>query len=89
MVSRLVNPVTNPAGYLAAAGAVYAAAVMIYNAMHHHGVIDTAVIVAAIGAVGALFTRTLVTPVKDPKDGNGQPLLPVAPPAPGTPGAMT
>ncbi len=73
---RVLSPVTNPAGLLAAAGAVYAAAVMIYNVVNHHGVIDTAVIVAAIGAVGALFTRQVVTPVADPKDGNGNPLVP-------------
>ena len=70
---RLINPMTNPNGYLAAGGAVFAAAVMIINAVHHHGIIDPPVIV---GAVGALFARQLVTPVKDPKDGNGNPLTP-------------
>ncbi len=80
MIPRFLSPVTNPAGLLAAAGAVLAAAVMISNAVNHHGVIDTTVIVAAVGAVGALFTRQVVTPVKDPKDGNGNPLGPVAPP---------
>lgn len=80
---RLLSPLTNPNGYLAAAGAVLAAAVMITNAVHRHGIIDPTVIVAAVGAVGALFARQQVTPVKDPKDGNGSPLAPVpAPPAP-------
>ena len=78
---RMLNPLTNPNGYLAAAGAVFSAAVMVTNAVHGHGIIDVPVIVGAAGAVGALFSRTLVTPVKDPKDGNGAPLKP-APPAP-------
>jgi len=73
---RMLNPLTNPNGYLSAAGAVFAATVMVLNAVHHHGIIDPPVIVAAVGSVGALFTRQLVTPVKDPKDGNGQPLAP-------------
>lgn len=73
---RILNPVTDPAGYIAAAGAVTAAAVMITNTIHHHGVIDSSVIIAAIGAVGALFTRQLVTPVADPKNASGIPLVP-------------
>jgi len=80
---RLLSPFTNPNGYLSAAGAVLAAAVMITNAIHGHGIIDPTVIVAAVAAAGALFARQQVTPVKDPKDGNGSPLLPAsAPPAP-------
>ena len=71
---RLVNPATNPNGYMAAAGAILAAVVMITNAVHHHGIIDPTVIVSAIGAMAALFTRQLVTPVGDPKDGNGNAL---------------
>lgn len=81
-IPRLLNPMTDPNGYLAAAGAVFAAAVMIVNALHHHGIIDPPVIVGALAAVGALFARQQVTPVKDPRDGNGQPLVPAAPPAP-------
>lgn len=74
---------------LAAAGAIYAATVMITNTINHHGVIDPEVIVAAIGAVGALFTRQLVTPVADPKDGNGNPLKPLLPsPPPETTGGF-
>lgn len=79
-IPRLVNPATNPNGYMAAAGAVLAAAVMIYNAVNHHGVIDTTVIVSAVGAVLALVSRSYVTPVKDPRDGNGGQLVPVASP---------
>jgi hypothetical protein len=48
---------------------------MITNAVHHHGIIDPAVIVAAVGAVAALLARQVVTPVADPRDGNGEPLL--------------
>lgn len=73
---RLLSPLTNPNGYLAAAAAVFAAALMVTNAIHGHGIIDVPVIVAAAGAVGALFARQQVTPVKDPRDGNGKPLTP-------------
>jgi hypothetical protein len=79
-IPRLASPATNPNGYIAAAGAVLAAAVMLDNAWHHHGVINTTVIVSAAGAVGALFARQAVTPVRDPKDGCGNPLVPAAPP---------
>lgn len=74
-MKRAVSPALNPAGLMATAGAVYAAAVMISNAVHHHGLIDPAVIVAAVGAVAALLTRQVVTPVADPRDGNGDQLL--------------
>ena len=82
-VTRMVSPHLNPAGLMATAGAVYAATVMILNAYHGHGVIDPPVIIAAVGAVAALLTRQVVTPVADPKDGNGNPLVPV--PAPTVP----
>src|SRR5260221_2590773 len=83
-MKRILSPVTNSAGLSAAALAVYAAAVMIYNVANHHGVIDVPVIVAALAAVSALYTRQKVTPVADPRDGNGQPLVP-APPRTGPP----
>jgi hypothetical protein len=76
-VKRVVNPSTNPAGLGAAAAAIYAAVVMIYHAVHHVGVIDPQVLVAALGAAVFVYTRFKVTPVKDPKDGNGTPLLTV------------
>lgn len=79
-LARLLNVKTNPAGYMAAAGAVYAAAAMILNAVHHHGVINVPVIIAAVGAVSALLSRQLVTPVADPKDGAGNKLIPLLPP---------
>jgi hypothetical protein len=82
VVKRALNPHLNPAGYTAAAGAVYAAVVMILHATQHRGIIDPQVIVAAVAAVAGLLTRQVVTPVGDPKDGNGNPLVtaPVQPP---------
>jgi hypothetical protein len=83
-LKRVLYPHLNPAGLMAGAGAVYAAAVMIVNAYHHHGVISVPVVVAAVAAVAALLTRQVVTPVADPKDGNGNALVPVAPVIPWT-----
>ena len=79
---RTLNPSLNATGYMAAAGAVFAAAVMIWNATHHHGVISVPVILAAITATGSLLTRQVVTPVADPVDGAGRTLVPVADAAP-------
>jgi hypothetical protein len=73
-MKRALSPVTNSAGLSSAALAVYAAVAMIYNAASHHGVISVPVIVAAVAAAAALYTRQKVTPVADPKDGNGAPL---------------
>lgn len=73
-IPRMLNPALNPAAYLSAAGAVYAAAAMITNAVNHHGVINTSVILAAVTAVSALFMRNMVTPVKDPRDPSGNKL---------------
>lgn len=86
-IPRAISPATNPAGLLATAGAVLAAVVMILNAVNHHGIIDSSVIVAAVGAVAALLTRQVVTPIADPKDGAGNPLLTIAQLPPGTYGA--
>jgi hypothetical protein len=77
MLPDVINIKRNPTGYIAAASAVYAATLMISNAVHHHGVIDTPTIIAAVTAVSALLTRQVVTPVAQPKDGNGIPLVPV------------
>lgn len=88
-IPRAVRPATNPAGLLATAGAVLAAVVMIVNAVNNHGIIDTTVIVAAVGAVGALLTRQTVTPLADPKAADGTQLTPVTPVAPGTASTTT
>lgn len=77
MIPDVINIKRNPTGYIAAASAVYAAALMISNAAHHHGVIDTPTILAAVTAVSALLTRQIVTPVAQPRDGNGNLLVPV------------
>jgi hypothetical protein len=73
---RTLNPLTNPNGYIAAVGAIVAAVVMITNALHHHGILDPAVVVSAVGAVAALFGRQVTTPIADPKDALGRPLVP-------------
>jgi len=88
-VKRAISPTLNPAGLMATGGAVYAATAMILNAYHGHGVIDPPVIIAAVGAVAALLTRQVVTPVADPKDGNGNPLVPVPPPVVPPTGTVT
>jgi hypothetical protein len=77
---RVLAPSLNPTGIGSAIAAIYAVVVMIWNATHHHGVIDPQVIVAALGAAAFLYARFKVTPVADPKDGNGSPLaaVPVA-----------
>lgn len=79
-MKRALTPSLNPTGISSAAAALYAAVVMIWNATHHHGVIDPQVIVAALAAATFLYARFKVTPVADPKDGNGNPLaaVPVA-----------
>ena len=73
-MKRILSPSLNPTGLGAAVAAVYAAVVMILHAAHHQGVIDPQVIVAALGAAAFLYTRFRVTPVADPRDGNGEPL---------------
>lgn len=73
---RALHPATNAPGLMATSGAVYAAAVMIYNGHYHHGVISTPVIIAAVAAIGSLLTRFVVTPTADPVDGAGRPLVP-------------
>jgi hypothetical protein len=80
-VKRALTPATNPTGIGSAVAAIYAAAVMAWNATHHHGVIDPQVVIAAITAAAFLYSRMKVTPVADPKDGSGQPLIAAAPPA--------
>jgi len=80
-MKRALRLSLNPTGIGSAAAAVYAAVVMLWNAGHHHAVIDPQVIIAALSAAGFLYTRFKVTPVADPRDGNGAPLT-AAPPVP-------
>ena len=77
-MKRNLSLTLNPAGLTAAAGAIYAAVAMLYNAHYHHGVINSAVIIAGLAAVAGLLTRQVVTPTADPRDGNGKPLVPAA-----------
>jgi hypothetical protein len=79
-MKRALSPSLNPTGIGSAAAAVYAGVVMVYNALNHHAVIDPQVVIAALAAAAFLYTRFRVTPVADPRDGNGQPLTP--PPGP-------
>ena len=77
-LKRALAPSTNATGLSSAAAAIYAAVVMILNAVNHRGVIDPQVIIAAVAAAAFLYSRMKVTPVADPKDGNGQPLVAAA-----------
>ncbi len=81
-LKRALAPATNPTGIGSAAAAIYAAVVMIVNAAHHHAVIDPQVVIAALAAAAFLYSRMKVTPVADPKDGNGQPLAAASAPQP-------
>jgi hypothetical protein len=74
-MKRALSPATNATGLASAAAAIYAAVVMVWNATHGQGVIDPQVIVAALAAGAFLYSRMRVTPIADPKDGNGNPLV--------------
>lgn len=73
-MKRALSPSLNPTGIGSAVAAIYAAVVMVVNATHHQAVIDPQVILAAVFAAAFLYSRFKVTPVADPRDGNGQPL---------------
>ena len=81
-MKRILSPSLNPTGLGAAIAAVYAGAVVIYNVVNHHGVINVPVIIAAFSAAWFLYTRFRVTPVADPKDGDGHPLVHAIPAPP-------
>lgn len=87
-MKRALTPALNPTGISSAAAALYAAVVMIWNATHHQGVIDPQVIVAGLAAAAFLYARFKVTPVADPKDGNGNPLAAVPPAASAVPSGI-
>lgn len=82
-MKRILSPSLNPAGLSSAVLALYALGTGIWNVTHHAGAVDPQVIVAAVAAAAALFTRQVVTPVADPKDGAFRPLLPAEPRATG------
>ena len=89
-MKRLLSPATNLTGLISAGGVVWTAAVMIWNVTHHEAVFDPQEAVAAVTAVLAFAARQTVTPVSDPKDGNGKSLVPaplLPPAAPVTPPA--
>lgn len=73
-MKRALSPSLNPTGIGSAVAAVYAGVAMVWNATHHQAVIDPQVIVSALGAAAFLYSRLKVTPVADPRDGNGTPL---------------
>lgn len=70
-----------PAAVGAAMAAVYAAVVMLVRAyiVHDAAVLDWDLLVAAGMALWGLYTRSLVTPVEDPKDNEGRALVPADP----------
>ena len=73
-VPRALNPQTNAPGWIAAASALYAAGLTLWHWHNHTGPVDWNVVYAAVAAVAAMWARGKVTPVADPRDGNGQPL---------------
>ena len=79
-MKRALSPATNATGLASAAAAIYAAVVMVWNSTHHQGVIDPQVVIAALAAAAFLYSRMKVTPIADPKDGNGTPLVALPPP---------
>jgi len=74
-MKRALSPTLNPTGIGSAAAALYAGIVMVYNALNNQAVIDPQVIIAAVAAGAFLYSRFRVTPVADPRDGNGAPLV--------------
>src|SRR5258708_6444984 len=88
-MKRALSPSTNATGLGAAAAAIYAAVIMVWHATHHAGVIDPQVLVAAIGAAAFVYARFRVTPISDPRDGNGKPLAPAVPAVPAPPSNVT
>ena len=73
---RALSPLTNGVGYTALAGLLLAVAQAAYNAHNSGQPVTWQVIATAAVGVLAGWARGKVTPVKDPRDGNGQPLIP-------------
>lgn len=75
-LKRALSPKLNATGIGSSIAAVYAAAVVIWNATHNHAPVDPQVIVAGVTALLFLYARFKVTPVADPKTSDGTPLVP-------------
>ena len=80
-MKRILSPSLNPTGLGASVAAVYAAVIMVWHVAHHTGVIDPQVLIGGAAAIWLFYTRFVVTPVADPKDGDGHLLVHVVPPA--------
>lgn len=65
-----------PAAILSAAAIVYAAVAMLSRAYvaHDTAVLDWDLLVAAVTAVGGLWTRSQVTPLARPRTAEGHPM---------------
>jgi hypothetical protein len=74
-LKRAITPSLNPTGLGSSAAAIYALVQAVWNATHHHAAIDPQVVLAALTAAAFFYSRFKVTPVADPKDGNGAPLV--------------
>ena len=85
-MSRLFSLDTNPTGLGSAAAAIWAGVVMVWNVTHGRGWADPQVVLAALTAAAFLYARFKVTPLADPRDGNGRPLHGPAGPAQKPPG---
>lgn len=75
-LKRALSPKLNPTGVGSSIAAVYAAAMVAWNATHNHAPVDPQVIVAGVTAAAFLYARFKVTPVADPKNTSGTPLVP-------------
>lgn len=78
-MNRILSPVTNPTGWVAGAGTIYAIVQWAWTASGNKGTASPVVVAIAL-AVAALFTRFYVTPTADPKDAIGHPLAPLPEP---------
>ena len=74
-MKRALSPLTNGVGYTALAGLLAAVAQAAWNAHNSGQPVTWQVIATAAVGVLAGWARGKVTPVADPRDGNGQPLL--------------
>src|SRR5258708_5689887 len=78
-VKRLLAPSLNPAGLSALIAAAVALALGIRNVEAHHQAFTLPVLLSLAWSAFSAYTRTQVTPVADPRDGNGNPLTSARP----------